>query len=48
MTIKKIFVRNIKGIIFCGKNMLIEHGYLLHSKSGLIIEEGVYINALSV
>ena len=33
--------------IFCGRSVKIEHGYMLSYGKGLIVEDNVYINALS-
>lgn len=35
------------GIIFCGRNVIVEHGYQLKAGKNLIFEDGVHINALS-
>lgn len=36
-----------KGIVFCGSNVIIQHGYQFKAGKNLIIEEGVHISALS-
>jgi acetyltransferase-like isoleucine patch superfamily enzyme len=36
-----------RGITFCGRRVIIEHGYLLSAGRSLILEDGVHINALS-
>ena len=33
--------------VFCGRSVKVEHGYLVTFNSGFIIEDNVYINALS-
>ena len=35
------------GIVFCGRRVVVEHGYQLRVGRNLIIEDNVYINALS-
>jgi acetyltransferase-like isoleucine patch superfamily enzyme len=35
------------GMIFCGRDVIIEHAYQIQSGKNLIIEDGVHINALS-
>lgn len=35
------------GIIFCGRRVVIQHGYQFMAGKNLILEEGVHINALS-
>jgi len=35
------------GIIFCGRRVVIQHGYQFRAGKNLILEEGVHINALS-
>jgi len=35
------------GLLFCGRSVVIEHGYLIRSGSNLILEDYVQINALS-
>lgn len=35
------------GIVFCGKGVIIQHGYQFLAGKSLILEEGVHINALS-
>jgi acetyltransferase-like isoleucine patch superfamily enzyme len=36
-----------RGLLFCGRSVVIEHGYLIRSGSNLILEDFVQINALS-
>lgn len=43
----KLLASKCKGIIFLGKNVVIQHGYLIAAKKGLILEDNVQINALS-
>jgi acetyltransferase-like isoleucine patch superfamily enzyme len=45
---KKLFLKNSSGIIFCGRSVHIEHGYNISVGNGLILEDSVYMNALSV
>jgi acetyltransferase-like isoleucine patch superfamily enzyme len=35
------------GLIFCGRRVIVEHGYQIRCGAGLILEDGVHINALS-
>jgi len=35
------------GFLFCGRSVVVEHGYLIRSGSNLILEDYVQINALS-
>lgn len=42
----KLYVSS-DGIIFCGRNVIIQHGYQFKAGKSLILEEGVNINALS-
>jgi acetyltransferase-like isoleucine patch superfamily enzyme len=44
---KRFWFNKIDGLFFCGKNVTIEHGEMLFAEKSLIIEAGVYINALS-
>ena len=43
----KVFIHS-KGFVFCGRRVVIEHGYNLRAGKQLILEDGVHINALSV
>lgn len=43
----KLIVKS-KGIIFCGRSVVIEYGYRITAGQSLIIEDGVFINALSI
>jgi acetyltransferase-like isoleucine patch superfamily enzyme len=48
--IRGLFVKfsvSSAGIIFCGRKVIIQHGYQLKAGKSLIVEEGVHINALS-
>ena len=38
---------NSSGIVFCGRRVIVQHGYQLKAGRNLILEEGVHINALS-
>ncbi len=42
----KIFIKS-KGLVFTGRRVKIEHGYLIKAGKNLIIEDNIYINALS-
>ena len=44
----KIRLKSSKGLIFCGRQVVIEHSYKIKAENSLIIEDGVYIDALSV
>jgi len=35
------------GLVFCGRSVVIEHGYMINSGESLILEDYVFINALS-
>lgn len=39
--------RSVKGLLFAGRRVVVEHGYMIQAGSGLILEDGVRINALS-
>lgn len=43
----KIWLGSSKGIIFAGRRVVIEHAYAVSTKSALILEDNVHINALS-
>lgn len=43
----KLFI-NATGLVFCGRRVIVEHGYKIRSGASLILEDGVHINALSV
>jgi acetyltransferase-like isoleucine patch superfamily enzyme len=43
----KCFIKS-EGIVFCGRDVSIEHGYHINSGPSLILEDNVHINALSV
>jgi len=43
----RIKLKSSRGLIFCGKSVTIEHGYLVEIGSNLILEDLTYINALS-
>jgi acetyltransferase-like isoleucine patch superfamily enzyme len=40
-------IKSCRGFIFCGKSVTIEHAYMVEAGSNLILEDFVYINALS-
>lgn len=42
----KVLIK-VKSFIFCGRNVVIEHGYLIKSGANLVLEDNVFINALS-
>jgi len=44
---KKIFLNKSKGVMFVGSNVKIHHANKFVSGKGLIVEDNVYINALS-
>jgi acetyltransferase-like isoleucine patch superfamily enzyme len=44
---KKIKIKKSRGIIFCGKNVKIQFGFLITAGKSLILEENVILNALS-
>lgn len=44
---KRMKFKSCKGIFFCGRNVVVEHGYLLRIGKSLILEDKVHINALS-
>lgn len=44
---KKIKIKKSSGIIFCGKNVKIQYGFLIKMGSSVILEENVILNALS-
>lgn len=43
----RVKLKSCKGFIFCGKSVTIEHAYMVEAGSNLILEDFVYINALS-
>jgi len=48
--IRGLFVKlkiSSTGMIFCGKGVIIQHGYQIKAGASLILEENVHINALS-
>jgi len=47
-TFKILNYRNRKGILFVGKNVTIKHPYLISFGKSVVIENDVYIDALSV
>ncbi len=36
------------GLVFCGRRVVVQHGYQIKAGKSLILEEGVHLNALSV
>jgi acetyltransferase-like isoleucine patch superfamily enzyme len=40
-------LKSSRGFVFCGKSVTIEHAYMVETGSNLILEDFVYINALS-
>jgi len=44
---KRLYFNKINGVFFCGKGVIIEHGETLSAGESLIIENFVYLNALS-
>ncbi len=44
--VSKAFIRT-QGLVFIGTNVTVKHGHLLHAGRNLILEDNVYINALS-
>jgi acetyltransferase-like isoleucine patch superfamily enzyme len=43
----KLFLKKSRGLLFIGKNVSVKHSYLLSAGKNLILEDNVYINALS-
>jgi len=43
----RIKLKSNRGLIFCGKSVTVEHAYMIETGSNLILEDFVYINALS-
>ncbi|MDP2760788.1 MAG: acyltransferase [Sideroxyarcus sp.] len=41
-------VATTEGTVFCGRSVCIEHGYNISAGKSLVIEDNVYINALSL
>jgi acetyltransferase-like isoleucine patch superfamily enzyme len=44
---KKLFLKRATGLLFSGRNVTIKHGYLFQAGKNLILEDDVFINALS-
>ena len=42
----KFFISS-SGMVFCGRRVIVQHGYLLRAGRNLILEDAVHINALS-
>ena len=45
-TVTRMFIKS-KGLVFTGRNVVIKHKHLLTAGKNLILEDNVYINALS-
>lgn len=45
--VKKLFLKRSAGFVFAGSNVTIRHGYKVSAGKNLILEDHVYINALS-
>lgn len=43
----KLLLKKSVGLIFCGRSVVVEHGYMITSGPSLIIEDYVQMNALS-
>lgn len=43
----KVIFQKAEGVVFCGRSVKIEHGYMIQSENGLIIDDHVFINGLS-
>lgn len=43
----RLKLKSCQGLLFCGRNVIIEHGYKVSTGEGLILEDGIRINALS-
>jgi acetyltransferase-like isoleucine patch superfamily enzyme len=39
--------RDVRGLVFRGRRVVVEHGYQLRAGAGLILEDGVHVGALS-
>lgn len=44
---KRLFLKHVEGLLFIGHNVKIRHAYLFSAGKNLIIEDNVFINALS-
>ncbi|MEO3406428.1 acyltransferase [Mucilaginibacter sp. CAU 1740] len=43
----RLFLKHVEGLLFIGSNVKIKHAYLVSAGKNLIIEDNVFINALS-
>jgi acetyltransferase-like isoleucine patch superfamily enzyme len=43
----RLFLKHVEGLLFIGSNVKIRHAYLISAGKNLIIEDNVFINALS-
>ncbi|AYL94596.1 acyltransferase [Mucilaginibacter celer] len=43
----RLFLKHVEGLLFIGSNVKIRHAYLVSAGKNLIIEDNVFINALS-
>src|SRR5689334_19014848 len=43
----RLFLKHVEGLLFIGSNVKIRHAYLFSAGKNLIIEDNVFINALS-
>lgn len=43
----RLFLKHVEGLLFIGSNVKIKHAYLISAGKNLIIEDNVFINALS-
>jgi len=43
----RLFLKHVEGLLFIGKNVKIRHAYLFSAGKNLIIEDNVFINAMS-
>lgn len=44
---KRLYFKESSGLFFCGRRVVIEHGYQISTGPSLVLEDGVHINALS-
>lgn len=44
---KKMIIKKSIGLLFCGKNVIIQYGFLISAGNSLILEDNVFLNALS-
>lgn len=43
----RLWFQSVQGMIFCGRSVIVEHGYQIKTGNSLILEDRVNINALS-